>query len=378
MKSSLEKQDNTEEENSKTEEVIRILKKRRHAEVVEEEVYAIPYKEEEIRRFDLERKLEECHINEKLVSELEESIKSREKEKARRVEVERKLKESQAMNDKLFTLLEDGQIAILLRNCSTNWQQMIESGDLTVLKTLETYNAIYRIPASLIHHHFTMTLRGYEIQAGEMSVYSSNMLLCILIGVGMTALHLAAVKGNEELARLLLLHPAIDVNAVDSENGWTPLYVACKYDYIDVVKLLLLDERVDYNKTYDGGATLLHIPCGLGHVDLLMFLLLDGRVDVNKTDDNGWTPFYCACWNDLVEIVKILLLDDRVDVNNIDDDAWGTPMYIACKFGHVEIVKVLLLDGRVDLNKTDSFGRTALDVAKKEDIKAMLRAKGAI
>eukprot|EP00981_Chlorochromonas_danica_P000314 scaffold78_cov203-Ochromonas_danica.AAC.7 len=65
---------------------------------------------------------------------------------------------------------------------------------------------------------------------------------------GMTALHMAAVKGNVELARLLLLHPEIDVNAVDSEEGLTPLYAACSYGHVEVVKIFLLDGRVDVNK----------------------------------------------------------------------------------------------------------------------------------
>eukprot|EP00981_Chlorochromonas_danica_P002827 scaffold549_cov174-Ochromonas_danica.AAC.11 len=39
----------------------------------------------------------------------------------------------------------------------------------------------------------------------------------------MTALHVAAVKGNVEMVRLLLLHPAIHVNAVSSKYGWTAL-----------------------------------------------------------------------------------------------------------------------------------------------------------
>eukprot|EP00981_Chlorochromonas_danica_P000309 scaffold78_cov203-Ochromonas_danica.AAC.2 len=360
MQSSLEKPD-VEEEKRKAEEVRSILEKRGRVEV-EEMFYGllddIPHKVQKGREVDLERKLEECRVvseleesikarekeearrveaerkleecqavNEKVVSELEESIKARETEEARRVEAERKLEEALALNDKLLAQQKDGQIAILLLNCHANWQKMIESGDLTALKTLETYNAIHRIPVSVIHHHFTMTLGHTKIK-------------------GMTALHMAAVRCDMEMSRLLLLHPAIDVNAVcvvDSEDGWTPLHTACRNGRVGVVRFLLLDGRVEVNKACVDGYTPLHTACLKGHVEVVLILLLDGRVDVNKANKHG-----------------------------------RTPLHAACRKGHIEVVLILLLDGRVDVNKTDKNGKTALTVAKTEDIKALLRAKGAI
>eukprot|EP00981_Chlorochromonas_danica_P008610 scaffold2238_cov333-Ochromonas_danica.AAC.1 len=181
---------------------------------------------------------------------------------------------------------------------------MIESGDVNVnvLKTLETYNAIHRIPASLIRRHFTVTvINGREIKV-------------------MTALHMAAAKGNVEMVKLLLLHPAIDVNAVDSEDGYTTLHAACYTGRAEVVKVLLLDDRVD----------------------------------VNKTNNYRLTPFYTACRHGYVEAVKILLLDERVDVNRTDK--WGcTPLYTACSNGHVEVTSALLFDDRVDVNKNNIY-----------------------
>lgn len=41
---------------------------------------------------------------------------------------------------------------------------------------------------------------------------------------GLTPLHLCAQKGLVAIAQLLLSHPDIDVNAVDTENGWTALH----------------------------------------------------------------------------------------------------------------------------------------------------------
>eukprot|EP00981_Chlorochromonas_danica_P006165 scaffold1301_cov176-Ochromonas_danica.AAC.1 len=216
MKSNIEKQDNTEEENRRKR---RTQKKRGRAE--EEEAF----------------------------NDLLDDTPHR-AEKEIRVEVEGRAKEAQALNDNFLAHQQnDDEIAVLLQDCSTNWQQMIESEDMATFKKLETYNAIHRIPVSLINGRFTVTVDGREIQAGGMSGNSSTMLLCILIGMGVAALHASAVKGNAETARLLLLHPAIDVNVVHSEIKYTPLHYACQYGKVEVVKVLLLDERVDVNKT---------------------------------------------------------------------------------------------------------------------------------
>eukprot|EP00981_Chlorochromonas_danica_P016214 scaffold16062_cov278-Ochromonas_danica.AAC.4 len=377
MQSTLEKQDNTaEEEKRKREEVIKI-------EVLHGLLEDTPYKVEAAARVDLERKLEEPQtVNEKLMFELEESIKAREMEAAARVEA---------------------KIAVLLQDCSTNWLQMIESEDVTVLKTLETFNAIDRIPVSVINGRFSMTVDGEEIKAA-------------------VALHMPAVKGNAEMARLLLLHPAIDVNAVDNEvrmqtcmtfdsvivhcavmkaatvgnghvevvlvllrdervdvnkadkNGWTPLHTACGRGHVEVVLVLLGDERVDLNKD---GWTPLHTACGSGHVEVVKLFLLEENVNANKTTNRGWTPLHCACSYGHVEVVLVLLSVEQVDVNKTDTDG-RTPLYCACQYGNVEVALVLLGDERVDLNKATNRGKTALDAADEEDIKALLRAKGAI
>eukprot|EP00981_Chlorochromonas_danica_P001614 scaffold347_cov215-Ochromonas_danica.AAC.1 len=279
------------------------------------------YKEEVARRIDLERKLEEsqaasAHLNAN-------HLKA----------IEGKTTDTLALNDNLLlSQSQEDEIAVLLQNCSTNLQQMIESGDVTVLKTLETYNAIHRIPVSLINHHFTMTVDGIEFKAGEMSVYSSTMLPWILIEMDMTALHMAAVKGNIEMIRLLLLHPAIDVNALNCEEGWTPLHVACYYGCFEVVMVLLLAEQ------------------------------------------EGWTPLHCACYNGQVDVVKVLLLDKRVDVNKPNNLIYGTvfnqvgvtSLLTACVSGHVEVVRMLLFDERVDLNRPDNGEDDRIDVKNKK------------
>lgn len=54
---------------------------------------------------------------------------------------------------------------------------------------------------------------------------------------GNTALHIASLAGQEEVVRLLVNHSA-SVN-VQSQNGFTPLYMAAQENHDNVVKYLL-------------------------------------------------------------------------------------------------------------------------------------------
>jgi len=47
-------------------------------------------------------------------------------------------------------------------------------------------------------------------------------------------LHMAAISGEDEVVKLLLAHPAIDVN-VNKDDGSTPFSLACQCERIPVV-----------------------------------------------------------------------------------------------------------------------------------------------
>ena len=59
-----------------------------------------------------------------------------------------------------------------------------------------------------------------------------------------TALHFAANRGDDDIVKMLLAHPDIDVNAADY-RGRPPISLACEEGELSVVKLLLEDARVD-------------------------------------------------------------------------------------------------------------------------------------
>jgi len=172
-------------------------------------------------------------------------------------------------------------------------------------------------------------------------------------------------NGKVEEVQKLLQNSQINMNGQNQDDYLhTPFYVACVYGCTEIVKLLLNDNRVDFNKADNTGWTPFHIACGNEHIEIVKLLLNDNRVDVNKAKEDGKTPFYIACLNERTEIVKLLLNDERVDLNKGDG---STPFLIACYSGKTEVVKYLLESGKeIDINQKDKYGKTGLDYAKQK------------
>ena len=87
----------------------------------------------------------------------------------------------------------------------------------------------------------------------------------------------------------MLQHKA-DQNALDND-GRTPLHLASRRGYIDVVRLLL-ELGVDVNAQDNNRSTALHLASGVSRLNLkVACLLLEHGADVEVADhDRGRTP----------------------------------------------------------------------------------------
>ena len=114
---------------------------------------------------------------------------------------------------------------------------------------------------------------------------------------GWTALHAAAYYGHAEAVKLLLEHPAINVNAKNRYRQ-TPFSFACFRRNVSVVRLLLKDLRVDIALHDEDGCSPLWRACECGSVETIMWLMASGRDfgDMNikgsrYDDDDGWVEY---------------------------------------------------------------------------------------
>ena len=190
---------------------------------------------------------------------------------------------------------------------------------------------------------------------------------------GNTPLYRASEMGHTEAVKLLLSKGA-DVNKA-KKDGDTPLTIASYEGHTEIVKLLLA-KGADINKVDKDGETALYVASEGNHFDIVEMLRKAGA-NVNKADNRGRTPLYVASREGNVSSVRELLKSKNVQVDKVDKDGW-TPLMIASQFGAPLCARALLKAG-ANVNKAKPDGVTALHVASFNDqedvVKELLAAK---
>ncbi|CAG2234021.1 unnamed protein product [Mytilus edulis] len=199
---------------------------------------------------------------------------------------------------------------------------------------------------------------------------------------GTTPLYLACQEGNYEAVKILLqlelkdqtCNSCVDTTIVN-KDGWSALHVACCNGHTKVVTLLT-DVGIDINDKTNNGCTPLFLACRKGRFDIVKFLLdfkgttTNNRVDTKINMNNGWSAIHAACYNGHKEVVK-LLIDSGMNWNDISNNG-STPLCIARQKGHTDIVEFLLLlntetlQSRVDLTTEHSHQNLGVHVANSE------------
>ncbi|OUM60399.1 hypothetical protein PIROE2DRAFT_46254, partial [Piromyces sp. E2] len=87
---------------------------------------------------------------------------------------------------------------------------------------------------------------------------------------GLFPLHLACREGHAEIAKILIRHGS-DINVLDKDNGWTPIFYCLTDGHIECVKVLL-----------DFGC----------------------KTDIK--DENGWYPLTYALYHGHIKIAQLL------------------------------------------------------------------------
>ena len=144
------------------------------------------------------------------------------------------------------------------------------------------------------------------------------------------SLHDAVVAGDVGAARLLLEKGADKDNATD--DGSTPLLIACREQNIEFVRLLL-EAGADKDKADTiRGSTPLIAACAKGNVEIVRLLVQAGADKDKGNTILGWTPLLIACRKGNVEIVR-LLLEAGADKDKANNKGFS-PLLVACHNGN--------------------------------------------
>ena len=180
---------------------------------------------------------------------------------------------------------------------------------------------------------------------------------------GRTPLAWAARCGHEEIVKMLLEREEVNPDQSDTECGQTPLSLAAEMGHEEIVKLLLEREEVnpDQADTFYG-RTPLSWAAACGHTGVVNMLLEREEVNPDQADRNGGrTPLSWAAGSGHKGIVRILLEREDVNPGQSGTKYGKTPVWWAAKGGQAEVVKILLEREEVNPNQADTkYGRTPI------------------
>jgi ankyrin repeat protein len=151
----------------------------------------------------------------------------------------------------------------------------------------------------------------------------------------------ASIKGDFELIKFLLSYKGSKDGCMwsfnPSEDDNFVIKSVSEGGHLEIVKLLLSDERVDPSA---GENYAIRWASRNGHHEVVNILLKHTRVNPSTRENYA---IRLASERGHVEVVKLLLADPRVDPS--DDENYA--IRLASEKGHVEVVKLLLADPRV-------------------------------
>lgn len=193
--------------------------------------------------------------------------------------------------------------------------------------------------------------------------------------------------GNTQAVKEILLQkPALAIQA--TSHGTSPLLLACFYKKQDIANiisefidrltlfeacavgkfddatLLIFQNPDDLNNFSDDGFTPLGLACYFGHEDLARFLVLKGA-DVNLPSKNGFNvfPIHSAVAINNFNITKMLL--EAGAYPNVCQKAGLAPLHTAAQLGNIELI-ILLLEHGAEVGLRMEGGKLPSDLASEK------------
>jgi ankyrin repeat protein len=216
-------------------------------------------------------------------------------------------------------------------------------------------------------------VRAGRLEVLKLLLARSDVDVNVRDGSGHSALVRAIRDLRVKIVRVLVRHPGIDLEAKDTQ-GMTPLFAAARYDYLDLVDLLLdagarIDARADNDGPTDTFAyTPLMQAVECNRMKVVLRLVLDRREELHTKNALGWTPLFFAAVKGEWQMTKLLLYLGADPL--VRDTEGNTALLCMIKrtryqaTGSKEDRTIrLLLEHGVDPNVQDKHGRTALSYA---------------
>lgn len=155
-------------------------------------------------------------------------------------------------------------------------------------------------------------------------------------------------------------------------RGQTPLMLAAKYGFLDLI-LLLLDYGADVNKANGFGLTPLMISALHNHINIMNELIIHGA-DVNRTNLYGITALMMACSSGHFHCVNLLLAQPSIIVDAQDKLNKNTALHHAILEKKDHIVDLLLYHN-ADIYLYNKKDETPLYLIEKNNQRIVFNTK---
>lgn len=160
-------------------------------------------------------------------------------------------------------------------------------------------------------------------------------------------------ENGPEVVEFLLQKSKAQLDEGDVD-GHPPLFWACSYGRLDVVKSLIGAGAHSASNSLSWAA-------GAGRSDVVDYLLKEKGIVPDQSDDQGRTPLSHACGMGRIDMVRFFLGKNAAVESQ--DRSGRTPLSWAAGEGHEDVVDLLLDENqktRANPNATDKRGRTPL------------------
>ena len=194
-----------------------------------------------------------------------------------------------------------------------------------------------------------------QIEAGNLNAVKEILIQHPELANSLTAhkispLLLACYYKKQDIANLI-------VEFVDDLT----LFEACAVGKFDAATLLIFQNPDSINEFSEDGFTPLGLACYFGHEELARFLVLKGA-DVNLASKNGFNvfPIHSAVAANNINITKMLL--EASAYPNVCQKAGLAPLHTAAQLGNIELI-ILLLEHGAEVSLRMEGGKLPADLA---------------
>ncbi|XP_065839117.1 death-associated protein kinase 1-like isoform X3 [Oscarella lobularis] len=193
---------------------------------------------------------------------------------------------------------------------------------------------------------------------------------------GFTPLNRACLGGSIFGMKWLLEHKA-DINSFDSD-GQTPFMFACRSFINRLAKVRYLDEKGAncQAKDHKGMTALFHATwpseCEDDEVKDVLRYLVEKGIDINSVDEKGRTALLYACDHPSFLVIQ-QLIELGADVSVRNKNKQNALHMVAQSYSRDASVIDLLIKNGVDVTCQDEYGKTPHQVARDGEIRALLR-----